>query len=63
MFDSVDLLETLTRARFEDISNDLFKDTLGPVKHVPEDSGLKNNQIDEIVLVGSSTRIQKFSSS
>merc|ERR1712164_193444 len=52
--------ETLTRARFEEINNDLFKNTLGPVKQVLEDSGLKKNQIDEIVLVGGSTRIPKI---
>merc|ERR1712134_135919 len=48
-----------TRARFEEINADLFKNTLGPVKQVLEDSGLKKNQIDEIVLVGGSTRIPK----
>merc|ERR1711937_1019462 len=59
LFDGMDLSETLTRARFEEINADLFKNTLGPVKQVLEDSGLKKNQIDEIVLVGGSTRIPK----
>merc|ERR1712100_928562 len=59
LFDGVDFSETLTRARFEEINNDLFKNTLGPVKQVLEVSGLKKNQIDEIVLVGGSTRIPK----
>merc|ERR1712138_174029 len=59
LFDGVDFSETLTRARFEEINNDLFKNTLGPVKQVLEDSGLKKNQIDEVVLVGGSTRIPK----
>merc|ERR1719277_2875099 len=59
LFDGVDFSETLTRARFEEINNDLFKNTLRPVKQVLEDSGLKKNQIDEIVLVGGSTRIPK----
>merc|ERR1712242_649671 len=59
LYDGVDFSETLTRARFEEINNDLFKNTLGPVKQVLEDSGLKKNQIDEIVLVGGSTRIPK----
>merc|ERR1711998_605762 len=59
LLDGLDLSETLTRARFEEINNDLFKNTLGPVKQVLEDSGLKKNQIDEIVLVGGSTRIPK----
>merc|ERR1719198_1635071 len=60
LFDGIDLSESLTRARFEEINNDLFKNTLGPVKQVMEDSGLKKNQIDEIVLVGGSTRIPKI---
>merc|ERR1712217_95077 len=59
LFDGVDFSETLTRARFEEINNDLFKNTLDPVKQVLEDGGLKKNQIDEIVLVGGSTRIPK----
>merc|ERR1712107_937074 len=59
LFDGQDLSETLTRVRFEEINNDLFKNTLGPVKQVLEDSGLKKNQVDEIVLVGGSTRIPK----
>merc|ERR1712176_298434 len=59
LFDGVDFSETLTRARFEEINNDLFKNTLGPVKQVLEDAGLKKTQIDEIVLVGGSTRIPK----
>merc|ERR1711967_189452 len=60
LFDGVDFSEALTRARFEEINNDLFKKTLGPVKQVLEDSGLKKSQIDEIVLVGGSTRIPKI---
>merc|ERR1711907_781980 len=59
LFDGLDFSETLTRARFEEINNDLFKNTLGPVKQVLEDSGLKKTQVDEIVLVGGSTRIPK----
>ena len=59
LFDGEDFSETLTRARFEEINNDLFKNTLGPVKQVMEDSGLKKTQIDEIVLVGGSTCIPK----
>merc|ERR1712022_31238 len=59
LYDGHDFSETLTRARFEEINNYLYKNTLGPVKQVMEDSGLKKNQIDEIVLVGGSTRIPK----
>jgi len=54
-----DFSETLTRARFEELNSDLFKSTLDPVKQVLDDGGLKKNQIDEIVLVGGSTRIPK----
>merc|ERR1711933_108124 len=59
LFEGVDFSETLTRARFEEINNDLFKNTLGPVKQVLEDSGIQKNQIDDVVLVGGSTRIPK----
>merc|ERR1712176_440170 len=59
LFENTDLSETLTRARFEEVNNDLFKKTLGPVKQVLEDSGLKKSEVDEIVLVGGSTRIPK----
>merc|ERR1711953_1196124 len=60
LYDGVDFSETLTRARFEEINNALFKKTLGPVERVIEDSGLRKDQIDEIVLVGGSTRIPKI---
>merc|ERR1712028_183023 len=60
LYDGHDFSETLTRARFEELNNDLFKNTLGPVKQVMEDSGLKKTQVDEIVLVGGSTRIPKI---
>merc|ERR1711976_901366 len=59
LFDGQDFSETLTRARFEELNMDLFKKTLGPVKKVMEDSSFKKNDIDEIVLVGGSTRIPK----
>jgi heat shock protein 5 len=49
----------LTRAKFEELCNDLFKNTLKPVETVLEDSGLKRSEVDEIVLVGGSTRIPK----
>lgn len=57
-----DLSETLTRARFEELNNDLFKKTLGPVKRALEDAGLNKADVDEIVLVGGSTRIPKVQS-
>ena len=59
LFDGVDFSETLTRARFEELNADLFRKTMGPVKRALEDAGLKKSEIDEIVLVGGSTRIPK----
>merc|ERR1712139_706880 len=59
LFDGVDFSETLTRARFEELNNDLFKNTLNPVKQVMDDGDMKKSAIDEIVLVGGSTRIPK----
>jgi heat shock protein 5 len=59
LFDGEDLSETLTRARFEDLCIDLFKKTLGPVGKVLADGGLKKSEVDELVLVGGSTRIPK----
>merc|ERR1712085_2303 len=54
-----DLSEPLTRARFEELNNDLFKKTMGPVSRVMEDADLSKSEIDEIVMVGGSTRIPK----
>merc|ERR1711975_94285 len=59
LFDGVDFSETLTRARFEELCADLFKKTLTPVQKVMDDSEMKKTEIDEIVLVGGSTRIPK----
>ncbi|OQR92306.1 luminal-binding protein 3 precursor, partial [Thraustotheca clavata] len=60
LIDGEDFDETLTRARFEELNNDLFKKTLGPVEKVMKDAGLKKSEVDEIVLVGGSTRIPKI---
>jgi heat shock protein 5 len=58
----VDLQETVNRAKFEELNNDLFKRTLLPVKQVLEDGKMKKDEVDEIVLVGGSTRIPKVQS-
>jgi heat shock protein 5 len=55
-----DFSETLSRARFEEINMDLFKKTLDPVDKVLDDAKLKKHEIDEVVLVGGSTRIPKI---
>jgi heat shock protein 5 len=56
----LDFKETLTRARFEELCNDLFKKTIKPVEDVLSQSGLSKKEIDEVVLVGGSTRIPKI---
>jgi len=59
LFEGLDFSEPLTRARFEELNNDLFRKTMGPVKKAMDDAGLKKSEIDEVVLVGGSTRIPK----
>jgi len=59
LIDGNDFSETLTRARFEELNMDLFKKTLIPVQKVLDDGDLQKNEVDELVLVGGSTRIPK----
>merc|ERR1719483_1016302 len=59
LIDGADFSETLTRAKFEELNMDLFKNTLKPVQQVLKDAELAKKDIDEIVLVGGSTRIPK----
>jgi len=58
-FDGEDFSETLTRAKFEELNMDLFRSTMKPVERVLKDADLTKKDIDEIVLVGGSTRIPK----
>lgn len=58
-FEGEDFSETLTRAKFEELNMDLFRSTMEPVKKVLEDGDLTKDEVDEIVLVGGSTRIPK----
>ena len=58
-FDGKDFSETLTRAKFEELNMDLFRRTLKPVEQVLKDAGVKKDEIDDVVLVGGSTRIPK----
>lgn len=60
LFNGKDLSETLTRSRFEQLNDDLFKKTLKPVGKVLKDSGLDKKDVHEVVLVGGSTRIPKI---
>ena len=60
LMEDVDFSFVLTRARFNELNMDLFKKTLNPVRMVLEDANIKKKDIDEIVLVGGSTRIPKI---
>jgi molecular chaperone DnaK len=51
---------TLTRAKFEQLVDDLIQKTTGPMKRALDDAGLKPSEIDEVILVGGSTRIPKL---
>merc|ERR1711979_75378 len=59
LFEGEDFTETLTRAKFEELNTDLFRSTMKPVQKVLEDADMQKKDIDEIVLVGGSTRIPK----
>ncbi|KAG1777863.1 heat shock protein 70 family [Suillus placidus] len=57
--DGNDFSETLTRAKFEELNMDLFRKTMKPVEQVLKDAKVNKENIDEVVLVGGSTRIPK----
>merc|ERR1719171_1012235 len=59
LYQGKDFSETLSRAKFEELCADLFQKTLEPVKKVIADSGIPARSVDEVVLVGGSTRIPK----
>jgi L1 cell adhesion molecule like protein len=60
LFEGNDFSTSLTRAKFENLCNDIFQRTMAPVEQVLKDSKLSKSEIDEIVLVGGSTRIPKI---
>ena len=51
------LVKTLTRAKFEQLADELVKRSMNPVKNALDDAGLSTGDIDEVILVGGSTRI------
>ncbi|CAI8506369.1 unnamed protein product [Pichia kudriavzevii] len=59
LFEGIDYYTSITRARFEELCQDLFRSTLDPVEKVLKDAKLDKSSVDEIVLVGGSTRIPK----
>lgn len=58
--DGVDFYSTITRARFEELCQELFRRTLEPIDKVLRDAGMSKSDIHEIVMVGGSTRIPKI---
>ncbi|CAG8807391.1 10668_t:CDS:2, partial [Dentiscutata erythropus] len=60
LFEGIDFYTSLTRARFEELNQDLFRSTLEPVEKVLRDAKIDKAQVHEIVLVGGSTRIPKI---
>ena len=58
--EGIDFNSTISRAKFENICEDLFRKTMEPVDQVLRDSKMSKSQIDEIILVGGSTRIPKI---
>jgi len=59
LFEGVDFYTAITRARFEELCSDLFRGTLQPVEKALRDAKMDKSSIDDIVLVGGSTRIPK----
>jgi heat shock protein 1/8 len=60
LHDGIDFYSKISRARFEELCADLFRSTLKPVERALKDAKLDKSQIDEVVLVGGSTRIPKI---
>jgi len=62
LYEGIDFNTTLARAKFEDLCSTFFKATMVPVEKVLKDAKLSKSQIDDIVLVGGTTRIPKIQS-
>ncbi|KAG5457168.1 MAG: heat shock protein 70 family, partial [Olpidium bornovanus] len=62
LYAGIDFQSTITRARFEELNSALFTSTLEPVKKVLKDAKVEKNQVEDVVLVGGSTRIPKIQS-
>lgn len=60
LFEGIDFYTTITRAKFEEICADLFRECIKPLEQALRDSKLSKSQIHDIVLVGGSTRIPKI---
>ncbi|KAJ1728537.1 Heat shock protein ssb1 [Coemansia sp. Benny D160-2] len=62
LFDGVDYQATITRAKFEELNSAHFQKTIDPVAQVLKDAAVAKTEVDDIVLVGGSTRIPKIQS-
>lgn len=60
LFEGIDFYTAITRARFEELCQDLFRSTMEPVERVLRDAKIDKSSVHEIVLVGGSTRIPKI---
>jgi len=60
LYEGIDFYTSITRARFEELCQDLFRSTMDPVERVLRDSKIDKMSVHEIVLVGGSTRIPKI---
>ena len=60
LFEGIDFYSSITRARFEDLNADLFRKCMEPVEQVIRDAKMDKSKVDEVVLVGGSTRIPKI---
>ncbi|KAH8550220.1 hsp71-like protein [Umbelopsis sp. PMI_123] len=60
LYEGIDFYTSLTRARFEELCQDLFRSTMDPVEKVLRDAKLDKSSVHDIVLVGGSTRIPKI---
>jgi heat shock protein 1/8 len=60
LFEGIDFYTSITRARFEELCQDLFRSTMDPVERVLRDAKVDKSSVHEIVLVGGSTRIPKI---
>ncbi|GJQ71083.1 putative heat shock 70 kDa protein cognate [Trypoxylus dichotomus] len=58
--EGIDMYASMTRAKFEELNSDIFRRTLEPVEKAVKDAKLNKSMIDDIVLVGGSTRIPKI---
>lgn len=60
LHEGIDFYSKITRARFEEMCSDLFRQTIGPVERALKDAKLNTREIHDIVMVGGSTRIPKI---